>query len=120
MRIEYCRNKKNGTVYVYRAESYYDPTKKRCGARRKLIGKLDPETNEVIPTGKRGRPRKVQEQPSKISEVTVNSGGRTEEAGAVLELTKLHDEMTKLNEKVIKMDKFISVILSAVDAYRNS
>lgn len=120
MRIEYCRNKKNGTVYVYRAESYYDPSKKRCGARRKLIGKLDPETNEVIPTGKRGRPRKVQEPPGKISEATANIGGRSEETGAIPELTKLRDEVAKLNAKIVKMDSFINQILIAVDIYRNS
>ena len=57
MRIDYYHNKKNGNTYVYQAESYYDPAKKRCGTRRKLIGKLD-ENGEVIPTGKRGRPQK--------------------------------------------------------------
>lgn len=47
------------TTYVYSSEYYWDPEKKQSRSRRRVIGKLDPETGEIIPTGKRkGRPRK--------------------------------------------------------------
>jgi hypothetical protein len=36
------------TTYVYESESYYDPSRKQSRSRRKLIGKLDKETGEVI------------------------------------------------------------------------
>ena len=46
------------TTYVYESESYWDAEKKQTRSTRKLLGKLDPETGEIIPTGKRGRKRK--------------------------------------------------------------
>lgn len=45
--------KKTGTIYVYESDSYWNKEKKQSRAKRKLIGKLDPETNEVIPTKKK-------------------------------------------------------------------
>lgn len=45
--------KSTGTTYIYESESYWDKEKKQPRSRRKLIGKLGPETGEVIPTGKK-------------------------------------------------------------------
>ncbi|MCD8202053.1 MAG: hypothetical protein LUD48_00210 [Prevotella sp.] len=47
-------NKNTGTTYVYETENYYDSEKKETRNRKKLIGKIDPETGDIIPTGKRG------------------------------------------------------------------
>ena len=48
-------NKKNGTTYVYESTSYWDKEKQQPRSKRKLIGKVDPETGETVPTGGRGR-----------------------------------------------------------------
>ena len=53
-----CLNKQTGTTYVYESTSYWDPATKMPRCHRRLIGKLDPETGKVVPTGKRGRPKK--------------------------------------------------------------
>ena len=53
-----CFNKKTGVTYIYEAHNYWDKVNKTCKSVRHLIGKLDPETGELVPTGKRGRPRK--------------------------------------------------------------
>lgn len=54
--ITKTRNPKTGTVYVYSSESYWDKELKAPRTRKKLLGKLDEETGEIIPTsGKRGR-----------------------------------------------------------------
>lgn len=43
------------TTYVYDSTYYWDPKSKQSRSKRKLIGKIDPATGEVIPTsGKRG------------------------------------------------------------------
>lgn len=47
----YVRNP-NGTTYVYENFSYWDKEEKKTKHRRKCIGKLDPDTGEVVPTGK--------------------------------------------------------------------
>lgn len=47
------RKQKNGSVYVYESKSYWDSEKKQPRSKRTLLGKLDPETGEIIPTKKR-------------------------------------------------------------------
>ncbi len=43
----------NGTTYVYENVSYWDKEDKKTKHRRKCVGKIDPDTKEVIPTGKK-------------------------------------------------------------------
>ena len=50
MRIVYQKNKKTGITYVYQNEAYWDKEKQQSRAKRKIIGKLDPETGEIVPT----------------------------------------------------------------------
>ena len=42
-------------------ENYWDKEKKQSRSKRKLIGKIDPVTGEMIPTSSRGRPRKSED-----------------------------------------------------------
>jgi len=46
-------NKKTGITYVYESHSYWDKEKKQHRSDRKLIGKIDPETGEIVPTKKK-------------------------------------------------------------------
>lgn len=62
MSITKGRDNRTGTVYVYESESYWDKEKKAPRNRKKLIGKLDEATGEIIPTGKRGRKLKAEQQ----------------------------------------------------------
>ena len=55
MGITKSTDKKTGITYVYSSESYWDKDLKAPRNRKKLIGKIDKETGEVVPTGKRGR-----------------------------------------------------------------
>ena len=55
MSIVKLKDKRTGTTYVYESESYWDKEKKQPRSRRKLIGKLDEKTGEIVPTGKSGR-----------------------------------------------------------------
>lgn len=47
------RNKKRGVTYVYESESYWDKSLKQPRSRRRLIGKRDPDTGEIVPTRRR-------------------------------------------------------------------
>ena len=62
MSLVKLKDKRTGTTYVYESESYWDKEKKQPRARRKLIGKLDEETGEIVPTGKSGRKKSVQKE----------------------------------------------------------
>ncbi|MBQ9032663.1 MAG: hypothetical protein IJ106_14645 [Parasporobacterium sp.] len=51
-------HKDTDTTYVYESISYWDAEKQQSRSKRKLLGKVDPLTGEIIPTGKRGRKKK--------------------------------------------------------------
>ena len=46
-------NKKTGVTYVYESHSYWDKERKQHRSDRKLIGKIDPDTGEIVPTRKK-------------------------------------------------------------------
>lgn len=48
-------DKRAGITYVYESKSYYDKEKKCSRAKRTLIGKIDPDTGEIIPTDGRNK-----------------------------------------------------------------
>lgn len=50
MGIVYQTNKKTGITYAYQSESYWDKDKQQSRAKRKLLGKVDPISGEIIPT----------------------------------------------------------------------
>lgn len=51
-------HKDTDTTYAYESISYWDAEKQQSRSKRKCIGKVDPLTGEIVPTGKRGRKRK--------------------------------------------------------------
>lgn len=53
------KDKRSGITYVYESISYWDKEKKQSRAKRKLLGRLDPETGEIVPTDGRGRKAKT-------------------------------------------------------------
>jgi transposase len=56
-------NKSTGITYVYESISYWDKTKQQSRAKRVCIGKVDPETGNVVPTRKT-KSRSVLPEPS--------------------------------------------------------
>lgn len=62
MSITKSRDNRTGTVYVYESQAYWDKELKAPRNHKKLIGKLDEATGEIIPTGKRGRKPKAEQQ----------------------------------------------------------
>jgi len=48
MSIVKVRNKKNGVTYVYESTSYWDKEKQQPRNRRVCIGKIDPESGEIL------------------------------------------------------------------------
>ena len=53
MAIVKVHNKARNVTYVYESISYWDKEKKQPRSRRKLIGRIDPATGDVVPTGRR-------------------------------------------------------------------
>jgi predicted RNase H-like nuclease (RuvC/YqgF family) len=51
--IVYQIDKKTGAKYAFESISYWDKDKKQPRSKRKYLGKVDPETGDIIPS--RGR-----------------------------------------------------------------
>ena len=46
-------NKARNITYVYESESYWDKDLKQPRSHRRLIGRMDPLTGEIVPTGRK-------------------------------------------------------------------
>ena len=100
-------------MYVLDAERIYDPEKKQTRyVHRRLIGKVDPSSGEVIPTGKRGRPRKnpapesAQDEQTKVTE----SNGQA--------IIKLNAKIEQLEHELAESQKQIRTMNSIMQSIR--
>lgn len=57
--IVYQTDKKTGIKYAYESTSYWDKEKKQPRSKRKYLGKVDPETGEIIPCKKEDNPIRI-------------------------------------------------------------
>ena len=101
MAIIHQKDKRSGITYVYESVSYWDKEKKQSRSKRRLIGRLNEETGEVVPTDGRGRKR----SPGYIPEEGTVPAPRTlkeyKEAYAYLlsENQRLREELSRLKEQ---------------------
>lgn len=63
----------NGTTYVYENESYWDKAEQKTKHHRKCVGKLHPETNEIVPTRKKSTAKGLVD--SQMQHCTVTTTG---------------------------------------------
>ena len=81
----------NGTTYVYENTSCWDKESKKTKHHRRCIGKLDPLTKEVIPTGRKTN-TKTDDASQSIEHCCVMTIGPTlllDKAAAQTKLTKV-------------------------------
>lgn len=109
--------KATDTVYVLDAERIYDPEKKQTRyVHRRLIGKVDPSSGEVIPTGKRGRPRKnpaAKNAQDEQEKVTASNGQTIAELTARIE--QLQQELAESKEQISSMNSIMQSIQRLLD-----
>lgn len=101
MAIIHQKDKRSGITYVYESISYWDKEKKQSRSKRRLVGRLDEKTGEVVPTD--GRCRKL--SPSYIPEADAAPVPRTlkeyREAYRKLQAENraLREELSRLKEQ---------------------
>ena len=103
-------HKDTDTTYVYESTSYWDPELKQARSQRKCIGKIDPETGEMIPTGKRGKKN------------TASEGKNSNEDYSKL-LASYEDvkkENLALNTRIASLEKELSDASKELARYRNT
>ncbi len=114
--IVYITNKKTNTKYAYRSESYRDPETKQPRSRRTYLGRVDPDTNEIIPKaekGKRNRNPIGQYVLSDPEQHPLSSGGVNLNE-LLRQVEHLKKQQNELKKKIEGMDISISKIYSLV------
>ena len=100
-------HKDTDTTYVYESESYWDPELKQARSRRHCIGKIDPETGEMVPTGKRGRKKAAKETDPGSDEyaklLSAYEDARKENLALSARVTSLEKELADANRQVRKL-----------------
>lgn len=86
------------TTYILESESYWDPEKKQSRSKRKIIGKIDKETGEIVPTGKKGRKKHAAEE------------GPSPESGGVEETAALLDRLREQDTRIALLRDRIAVL----------
>lgn len=90
-------HKDTGITYVYESESYWDKEKRQPRSRRRLVGKLDPETGEVIPTDRKKARAQKEEGAQDPPAQTEDAGSTAARLGQ--ELRRLEGEASRLRER---------------------
>jgi len=75
--IVYQTDKRSGITYAYQSVSYWDKEKQQSRSKRTLIGRLDTETGEIVPTDGRGRKDKEVSLPAKRGPVPTKETARS-------------------------------------------
>ena len=108
--IVYQIDKKTGTKYAFESVSYWDKDKKQPRSKRKYLGKVDPETGEIIPS--RGRSTHSEENnASGRDELRVLHDEIQERDKIIEKLRRELDEATAKNEELSTIVKQIRVIV---------
>ena len=114
-------DKRTGITYAYESISYYVPELHQSRSKRRLIGRYNPETGEIVPTGKRGRPRKSETETHEDAERTPISRLEVENTKAKQALIdakrknqELSSEVKELKRQIATTTKFVSEIASVV------
>ena len=74
--IVHQKDKRSGITYAYQSVSYWDKAKKQSRARRTLIGRVDPQTGEIVPTDGRNRKKQDGTAPMNRGSKTVGTAHR--------------------------------------------
>ena len=94
MAIIHQHDKRSGITYAYESHSYWDPEKKMVRAKGKLIGRIDPETGDIIPTDGRGR--------KPVKEKTIPEGINLDYKEAYEKLLQKYESQRVLLESLTK------------------
>ena len=92
---------RSGITYVYDSKSYYDKEKKCSRAKRTLIGKLDPDSGEIIPTDGRNKGAKSKDKtfPKKVNKDKRILELEDENRQLKLQIDALKKELSRLKKK---------------------
>ena len=108
--IVYQTNQKTGVKYAYLSKSYWDKDKKAPRSTRQYLGRVDPETGEIIKgSGKNRQVVKVTEDGTAVNEVPEREE-QDERDARIASLEARLAEMTERYEEAAGLLREISAL----------
>ena len=102
-------DKKTGKTRVYESTPHYDPVTKQSRPKRKYLGTLDPETNELIPSsGRRGR-----SAASKNTTIIKNDSSSDR-------ISDLEEIISDKDAEISSLKAEIKVLKTAIETYKKA
>ena len=95
-------NKKTGITYVIDSESYWDKEKQQPRSHRKIIGKIDPVTGEVVPTNRHQKRKSAAEESTPVSALAITDDDALTDQARIRELEKQVSKLQKQKEALLK------------------
>jgi hypothetical protein len=108
--IVYQTDRRSGTTYAYRSEPVRDPVTGKPSQKRTYLGRVDPETGEIVPKaakGKRNRSKVGDQSQAQLPLTVAESTSLRDES----EL--LRAEVTRLQARVDELEGLISRMMAA-------
>ena len=113
--IVYQTNPSTGVKYAYESISYWDKEKKAPRSKRKYIGRVDPETGEIIKgTGKRKNKAASDGTDSENSRVLQEELEKKD-----AEITSLRKQLEETTARLNKAERILGDIRTLTDSLRN-
>ena len=101
MGIIYQKDKRSGITYAYENQSFWDKELKRSRSKRKLIGRLNEETGEIVPTDGRCRKNSPYRKPEDTEESRILEEIKPMKIGELRkEVVRLRIQVRKLEEQI--------------------
>ena len=115
--IVYSTDKKTGNKFAYETYSVKDPTTGKAVTKKKYLGRVDPETGEIIPKGEsEKRNRKL----SSIAREEASRKDRSEIDALNSTIADLSVKLSLLEQDVLRKDQFINTILAVSHQYESA
>lgn len=117
----YQTNKKTGITYVIESESYWDKEKQQPRSHRTVIGKIDPETGEVVPTKKYQKRKADSEVPASpaagdVPESQNNTQGTVQVSDKDRRIAALEKEVAQLHRE---KEDLLASLAQLIQSYNN-
>ena len=115
----YQKNKKTGMLYAYRSESYRDPSTGKPKVRRTYLGRVDNETNTIIPKaedGKRNRSKLGGEAPNRIIPEEVKKQLEDQRA----QIISLSQQLEQIQTNHENAKRFLNSMRKLLDEYERT
>ncbi len=116
MSITKSYNKHTNTYYAYETTYEWDDVRQKKVQRKHCIGQFDPDTGEIIPNRKVGRPgRTAKTSTEKPQAVPVKKAEQeTDIAALILRLSKMEETLLMLSEEIHGIRDEISRTISGI------